>query len=464
MQTRLIASVCKNFADPPERNTSPTNASPYLSSSPSLRGPYDGRDIGDLVQVVQGQARSLRSWALSRRNKNKAKKTISRSFSNLSELLEVDEDEMYRQDRLKKLQFPTGDYTPEYLEIVGGAEEVQSKLNSLIRRGRSASKGIKRSSSDPELSTSQEDRTDGGGNKPQIVVGGDIQAAMADTFSALLQRFSTDQDHPAERRRRSGRVSIGSNLSEAFDSLQQDLQTEGGVARVEKEEVVKISPQTTHKFKHHHHHHHHQQPVSDGQVHSHSKEETVAILDDIVADIMSAAEDCNQQQNRAELTARPASARTRRKSAVTRREVIKDSSSSSESKRRLSLSDARQFLGSADSAASSTSSSLSSLHDPQYRSHRSSSLAIAGLPYDPDSREAGLDQLVILSANKECLNTLVSHMGLPKFAERLILLARSPQSSDSLLLSIATLIQNIFEVRDHRACGHGNGCSCTVSL
>ena len=90
---------------------------------------------------------------------------------------------------------------------------------------------------------------------------------------------------------------------------------------MEKEEVVKISPQTTHKFKHHHHHHHHQQPVSDGQVHSHSKEETVAILDDIVADIMSAAEDCNQQQNRAELTARPASARTRRKSAVTRREV-----------------------------------------------------------------------------------------------------------------------------------------------
>ena len=458
MQTRLIASVCKNFADPPERNTSPTNASPYLSSSPSLRGPYDGRDIGDLVQVVQGQARSLRSWALSRRNKNKAKKTISRSFSNLSELLEVDEDEMYRQDRLKKLQFPTGDYTPEYLEIVGGAEEVQSKLNSLIRRGRSASKGIKRSSSDPELTTSQEDRTDSGVNKPQIVVGSDIQAAMTDTFSALLQRFSTDQDHPAERRRRrSGRVSIGSNLSEAFDSLQQDLQTEGGGARVEKEEVVKISPQTTHKFKHHQ-----QQAVSDGQVHSHSKEETVAILDDIVADIMSAAEDCNQQQNRAELPARPASGRTRRKSAVTRREIVRDSSSSSESKRRLSLSDACQFLSSADSAASSTSSSLSSLHDPQYRSHRSSSLAIAGLPYDPDSREAGLDQLVILSANKECLTTLVSHMGLPKFAERLILLARSPQSSDSLLLSIATLIQNIFEVSE--ASGLGNGCSRTVSL
>ena len=128
MQTRLIASLCKTFADPPERNTSPTSASPYLPSSPSLRGPYEGRDIGDLVQVVQGQARSLRSWAMSRRGKAKGKKTISRSFSNLSELLEVEEDEMYRQDRLKKLQFPTGDYTPEYLELVGGAEDVQSKL------------------------------------------------------------------------------------------------------------------------------------------------------------------------------------------------------------------------------------------------------------------------------------------------------------------------------------------------
>ena len=243
MQTRLIASLCKTFADPPERNTSPTSASPYLPSSPSLRGPYEGRDIGDLVQVVQGQARSLRSWAMSRRGKAKGKKTISRSFSNLSELLEVEEDEMYRQDRLKKLQFPTGDYTPEYLELVGGAEDVQSKLNSLIRRGRSATKVIKRSSSDPELAslTAQEGVAEEGvANKPQIVVGGDIQAAMTETFSALLQRFSNDQAHPAERRRRrSGRISTGSNLSEAFDSLQQDLHAEVGGAREEKEEVVK---------------------------------------------------------------------------------------------------------------------------------------------------------------------------------------------------------------------------------
>ena len=54
---------------------------------------------------------------------------------------------------------------------------------------------------------------------------------MTETFSALLQRFSNDQAHPAERRRRrSGRISTGSNLSEAFDTetMEGDLHAEVG--------------------------------------------------------------------------------------------------------------------------------------------------------------------------------------------------------------------------------------------
>ena len=449
---------------------SPSTASPYLSSSPSssLRvhgaAEYGNQGIEDLVHVVQDRARSLRSRALARRTKSKVKNTLSRSFSNLSELLEEEEDQMYYQDRIKRLQFPltAGEHTAEYLQLVGGAVEVQGRLNSLIRRGKSARKVMKRSSSDPELVTAHDRDQPQPGTAPATA---DLQATMTEAFSALLQRFSDQPKH--DRRRKPGIVSPTTNLNEAFDSLEHDLQYKlqqdeqsapgGDEVHVDESdrEIIKISPQASPKFF---------KPKADdsSKVHSHSKEETVAILDNIVADIMNAAETAETIKHKSNSSTKPASSKVRRKSAVARIEMNRGSASSSETKRRLSLVEgvpARRYHSSTsilDSSTSSTSSSLSSLHDPMYSSHRGSSLAIGAPPYELDAAEASstnIRHLVLLSGNRECLHTMVSHMGLPRFAERLVSLAKSPQSSDALLHNIAALIQNIFEVSySDRAC------------
>lgn len=445
MQGRLIMSVCKSFAEPPEHPTSPSNISPTRMYQQRRLREYEGRDIGDLLQVVQGQAQSLRSWALAR--KHKVKKTLSRSFSNLSELLEVEEDEMNHQDRLKRLQFPlSAEYTPEYFELEGGAVEVQNRLNSLIRQGKSATKVMKRVSSEPELAALSTQVADS--CKQQSATGSDVQAAMSEAFGALLQQFS---DRPRPYTHRNQRVSTNSNLSEAFDSLQQDLQQEHHQLEGEQEEkeVVRISPQSPHKFAK-------QEALPRSPpVQPRSKEETVAILDNIVATIMNAAAGdlAESGKSQPEPLIQSASVKPRRKSAITRPE-IKESSSSSETRRRLSLTEgiSRRFPSTAsilDSGPPSISSSLSSLQDHLPASHRGSCLGIASLPFDADSGEAGsqsIYRLVLLSSNKECLHTLVSHMALPRFSERLIALAKSPLSSDGLLHNIAILMQNIFEV------------------
>ena len=449
MQSRLIMSVCKAFAEP--HPPSPRNASPYSSPSSTLQvyqqykpKEYEGRDIGELLQVVQGQARSLRSWALAR--KNKVKKTLSRSFSNLSELLEVEEDEMNHQDRLKRLQFPlAAEYTPEYFALEGGAVEVQGRLNSLIRKSKLAAKAVKRVSSEPELATLSTQEPEP--HQQQNNAGSDVQAAMSEAFGALLQQFS-DQPH------REQCVCTTSNLSEAFDSLQQDLQQDHHHrGELEEKEIVRISPQTPHKFA---------KPKQDilskpPPIQSRSKEETVAILDNIVAAIMNAAEEAGEstkpEKSQPDPPTQSASVKTRRRSAVTRPE-IKEPSSSSETRRRLSLTEgmSRHFpsmASSLDSGPLSVSSSLSSIHEPLTSSQRGSTLAIASMPFEMDVTEAGsqsIHRLVLLSRNKECLHTLVSHMGLPRFSERLLALAQSPGSSDGLLHNIAILMQNIFEV------------------
>jgi hypothetical protein len=78
---------------------------------------------------------------------------------------------------------------------------------------------------------------------------------------------------------------------------------------------------------------------------------------------------------------------------------------------------------------------------------------------DLEPATKALKLMVCVSRNKECLATLVSYLCLPKFMEKVVVLARSPATPPRALGHIATLITNIFEAggADGRKTALGSG-------
>ena len=447
MQNRLIGSMCKSFTDPTkEKVATPIITSPALSSINA----YEGHGFDELLNKVKEQAKSITS----KLRKHKFKK-VSRSISNLSELLEAEEDEMNRQDRLQKLQYPLlKEYPQEYFEIDLHKNEVENRLNDLIRQGKSAKNTLKRSTSDPEISSII-------GEKEGI-----LTENTESEFSKLFLQF--EQDLPPPRPYHPPILqdkSLQDTLDAAFNILEMDLEHSAKTlssAQTDKaEEVVKISPRAVHEPK-----------VVPSQKLK-SKDETIALLDDYISQIklaagelehikVSKAKDSKKEEEKEKPQSSESKAHKPMKTqypespifAPKKRkhhfnETMTESSSSSETRRRYSFQElerrGHRRVGSTGSNISiGSSSSISS--SQHYISHHGSLLAF---PIDADSGEPGaqsLRTLVLLSRNPECIQTLISHICLSEFKERLLTSAMSQESSLPLISSIASLVQNIFDV------------------
>lgn len=96
----------------------------------------DGDDLNHLVDAVTRRAQVIASRAYARRKKFHKTMTHphSRSHGNLMELLEGDEDEVLRRDRLK---FPS-DFALDstYHEMLGNREDALRALRGMIRASR----------------------------------------------------------------------------------------------------------------------------------------------------------------------------------------------------------------------------------------------------------------------------------------------------------------------------------------
>ena len=454
MQNRIIISVCKNFSDPPERSVSPA---PSLSPPSSTCN--DAYGLGEnILEQLGNKTKSIRSKGRKHRMRKHS------SISNLSELLEADEDEMYRQDRQRRLQFPFEQKdNPDFLKLYHQKDVVETGLNKLIAHGKSAKRtNLKRSSSDPELASHE----------------GQTQNQTSEKFLSVLRMWQKDQpaSKPPKPHKKNPAL-LNSGLAAKFDHL---LQTELDMAsssntpeiRLKKEEVVKISPRMQHKniLK-----------MSSSPIPAQKKQNNrLAVLDDYISQMLSYAGElddilpqrtgCNGPQKAEEeaSSTNTTSDHTlvksdteqqhegglsvnQRKHSITSpvRIEVHESESSSESKRRHSLQEAKKrghlrTLSHGSSYSVTPSSSLSSLL--HYSSHNGS---LMGLPIDMDSSEPGaqsLHILVLLSKNPECAQNLISHICLSDFKEKLIATATSPQSSDTLLTWIASLVTNILEV------------------
>ena len=469
MQSRLIISMCKAFSEPQGK---PVATEGLSLSPPSSHS--EGNGLRELEQA-KDQTRSSRPKV----HKRKFKK-YSRSISNLSELLEAEEDEMNRQDRQQKLRFPTEQtYPHEYFEIEGKKDEIEKRLNELIRHGKSAKRTLKRSTSDPEITNhinneedeEEEEEEEEGERRSSHHPS---QLYYSDKFRDVLRVFQKDIPPPRPYTptvppRYPPSQPSPTTLSAAFDSLQQDLELTSNSPQIafKNNEIVKISPRTVHRnFM--------QKnscpsPIQQGK----SKNETLAILDDYISQILTAAGELNNmtpasQKSHSGKSISEVSNPSEKKSLkienqgspVFKRKYVQtrfdsnqsrydgQESSSSETRRRNSSQDSRPHghmrSGSASSNFSFTpSSSLSSL---QYPSHHGS---LTGFSIDVDSAEPGAQSLRVLNllaSNSECIQTLIAHICLSDFKDRLLSLACSQQSSMSLICSIASLVQNIFEV------------------
>jgi hypothetical protein len=453
MQNRLIGSMCKSFYEQKEKINSPL-MSPSMAYNIDLQ--YGGnKSFSELLDRVKEQARLLKS----KLRKNRFRK-ISHSISNLSELLEAEEDEMNRQDRLEKLQYPLLlEYPRDYFELDMQKDEVEKRLNTLIRHSKTSKNPLKRSTSDPEISS---------------MVGDDStsyeEKNFSENFRQLLERFEVDIPPPrpfssprpfTPRSPTTSKTaaSLPNALSEAFDRLQLDLENSSQTPPVssKKEEKVKISPRSTHKIK-----------LNDSYSPQElkSKDEAMALLDGYISQIMTAAGELkdvhSRQRNNNDVnmknglsaidTLHEESSSARCESPVyqprKRKQsgVTAESSSSSDTKRNLIQDQQKRGHRRMDSAGSigSNSSMSSSI---AYNSHHGSLLTFninTGDFSEPGSQS--LKILVLLSRNPECAQTLISHICLSEFKERLLTCATSEESSLSLISNIASLVQNIFEV------------------
>lgn len=447
MQNRLIISMCKSFSDPKGK---PPTLSP--STSFGLQQ-YESNGFTELLEKVKDQAKFWQS-KLRKRKFNK----ISRSISNLSELLEVEEDEMNKEDRLQKLQFPLlNEYPLEYIQIEENKNEVQRRLNDLIRYSKNSKSTLKRSTSDPELSSivgvenSKDKQT-----QPE-------KPGLSENFKELLQRFERDipPPRPYPPLLPEAETSSQSTLSAAFESLQLDLEQSAVTPPVKKkEDIVKISPRTARAYL--------SKPDVTPPQQLKSKDEAIALLDDYISQIRTAADELEdiKPPGRKEPQAETPSNLTHTSDAKTHSTITKsdyespffrpkkktylesnESSSSSETRRRHPLQDLqRHGHYRSESTGSNLSISTSSLSSIHYTSHHAS---LNTFPIEIDSGEPGaqsLNVLVLLSANPECIQPLISHICLSEFKDRLLMCACLQQSSLSLLVNIAKLVQNIFEV------------------
>lgn len=139
---RLVTSACETFVSAPLKDGgkevspeggTPNSTSPSLSSRPGsgLNG-----DLSQMVSAVTRRAEAIANQAYARRKKFQKSMTHphSRSYGNLIELQEDEEDEMVRKDRLK---FPSDcaiDST--YCQLLENKEEALHALRRLVRASR----------------------------------------------------------------------------------------------------------------------------------------------------------------------------------------------------------------------------------------------------------------------------------------------------------------------------------------
>ena len=454
MQNRLIISVCKTFVDPPEKAASPLQ-SPSLPSSTFNEEYGLGENIleqfGNKQKLIRPKGRKHRM----------RKHNLHRSIS-LSELAEAEEDEMYRQDRQKKLQFPhEHSYDQEFLKIEQNAGEVQDRLNKLVVQGMTAKRSeLKRSSSDPELTN--HDRDDEHHFEQS-------QQEMSEKFLNVLRMFQKELSPPRgleqppklNKKPNIRGPSPTSELIASFDTLQLDLEMATASDTPElrsKDGIIKISPHLPSKsFL--------QKAVSSPVAENKKGNHKLDVLDDYVSLMLSEAGELDnilkknkQKEDPSMSEKKPVTNKQESTTPVNSRHPstsqvhinVVDSDSSSEFKRRHSLQESRKrghvrtsSHGGTSFSATPSSSLSSLLHSP---SHHGS---LMGLPFDVDSSEPGarsLHILGLLSRNPECAQNIISHICLSDFKEKLITTASSLQSSDSLLYWIASLVTNLFEV------------------
>ena len=471
MQNRLIVSMCKSFCDPKEKLVAPTSTS--TAAPPGLLSDSHHK-FNEFLEKAKEQAKSLKSkirgggGGTSKHNKFKK---ISHSISNLSELLEAEEDEMIRQDRLQKLKFPLA-LPIDVLQLEADKEEVEKGLNKLIHFSKNSRSALKRSTSDPELSSTAGDmsKDDSSPLSPDF------------DFKRLLKHFEHRELPPPRplsspyyrsNRERRGKEMIGdATLSAAFKDLEMELATSDhnkpdspGFSpikispKVSRRELKKDEVQTT--------------PTMEPK----SKDEAMAELDDIIDQIKLAADEIQDMkpfgikqqnykeernkvadiENRPSVSPLPTIKRGGMKShydhVITGSIETNDSCSSSETRRKTfsglsplhsQTKRGHRRVGSTGSTLSMGSSSSSSNPHPLTES-------LLNFPMDSEPGEPGaksLHVLCLLSQNPECIQPLISHICLSDFKDRLVGAASGDSSSVSTVSNIANLVYNIFEVRE----------------
>ena len=115
---------------------------------------YGDPQLNQLLDEVNSRAKALVSQTKILARKSKLKRlVISRSFGNLSELKEAEEDEMLQKERLQQLKFPSEfnlSISPTYYEMENTADEVVMAMNKLIRAGKRTSVDIRGSWAEEE--------------------------------------------------------------------------------------------------------------------------------------------------------------------------------------------------------------------------------------------------------------------------------------------------------------------------
>ena len=506
MQNRLIVSMCKSFCDPKEKLVPPMTASTALSPPGLLPD-----SLNDFLERAKEQAKSFKSKIRGGggggggggTKHNKFKK-ISRSISNLSELLEADEDEMIRQDRLQKLKFPF-QLPVDYLQLEADKEVVEKEINKLIHFSKNTRRTLKRSTSDPEFSSVAGDMNDGAETETKDF-----------DFNKILKHFEPREIPPPsplpppyrfgsrERMKRENETTPDATLSAAFDGLESELEQITSDHRKSSPALpqIKISPKVPRRFTSMTHAPDSKRDERDQvtpTLEPKSKDEAMAELDDLIhqmeSDIKEMKPFVMKQQRKEEEEEREnaKSSGAQRKKEVEQSRGRSPSSNNQPqhllspvqppggSKRREGGEGGRGYqtitssLEVTDSCSSSetrnqTGSSFSPSHPLIRKGHRrigstgstlsmgsSSSSSnplplsesLLNFPMDSEPGEPGansLHVLCLLSQNSECIQPLISHICLSDFKERLVGVASAESSSLSTVSNIANLVHNIFEV------------------
>ena len=101
-------------------------------------------ELSELLKEVDSKAIAFRKKAYARKLKFKQSMLPRRrSFGNLSELRESEEDEMHRQARLQQLKYPSEfKLNAACYEVEGSADLLMRAINDLIKTGKSASRCV----------------------------------------------------------------------------------------------------------------------------------------------------------------------------------------------------------------------------------------------------------------------------------------------------------------------------------